>query len=263
VKRYIFFPLLIVIIASGCHKEDKKFAQPKAEPNPVVDLRDANQLLAQKRCPDAIVAYQKFLAKNPKDAGGWNSIGLAYLCNKQSQDALTSFNQALVIAPTYTDVHNNLGVAYMEVKNYPEAKNEFKKALDDPNYPTSGPYFNLAKLAFLQDNFEEARALSKKVVTILPNEAGPRLLYSMSLEKLGRLDEAATSFRELLKISPGNLEACYHMGNVLMQQKQNCEAREYFSKVVDADPLGELGQRSIAAMKNLQCNSKPKSSSSQ
>lgn len=260
-KRYIFFVLLIVVLAPGCSR-NKKFDQPKAAPNPVVDLRDANQLLAQKRCTEAVQAYEKFLQRNPKDAGGWSSIGLAYVCNRQFQEALAAFKQALVLAPTYTDVHNNLGVTYMELKNYPEARNEFKKALDDPNYPTSGPYFNLAKLAYLQENYEEARALSKKVVTILPNEAGPRLLYSMSLEKLGRLDEATASFRELLKVAPGNLEACYHMGNVLMQKKQHCEAREYFNKVIDADPLGELGQRSIAAMKNLQCTSRPKTSSS-
>jgi type IV pilus assembly protein PilF len=252
VKRYILISFSILCLVISCSR-NRELAQPKTAQNPVVDLKDATQLLAQKRCAEAIQAYQKFLQKYPKDSGGWNSIGLAYLCNSQPQDALAAFKQALAITPTYTDVHNNLGVTYMELKNYPEASSEFKKALDDPVYPKAGPYFNLAKLAYMEGNYEEARALAKKVIGFLPNEAAPRLLYSMSLEKLNRLDEAATSYRELLKAAPTNLEASYHMGNVLMLKSQDCEAQEYFNKVVDADPLSDLGQKSIAALKNLRC----------
>jgi Tfp pilus assembly protein PilF len=252
VKRALLLIVFSIFVFSGCSK-NKDIRQQAAANNPYTELKQADQLLLQKQCPEAAASYKRFLEKYPKDAGGWNSLGIAYLCSQQPQDAISAFQQALTIAPTFTDVHNNMGIAYMEMKNYKDAKVHFMKALADPQYPTAGPYFNLAKLTFLEGSYEESRALAKKVLEFTPKETAPRLLYGVSLEKLGRYDEAATQYREVLKEAPDHVEACYHLGTVLMNQKKPCEAREFFAKVVDADPLGELGQKSITVLKGLQC----------
>lgn len=223
-------------------------------------LKDASDLLARGRCADAASGYNQFLQKFPNDPGAWNLLGLAYLCQRRYDPAVSAFKKALDVRPTYTDVHNNLGVAYMEMKKYPEARQEFLVALQDKNYAQAGPYFNLAKLAFLQQSYEESRALSKKSLELvpkqkdgLPEEAGPLLLYSLSLERLNRLDEAEVAFRDLLKVDNRNLEACYSLGTIMQRKNQPCVARQYYMQVVDADPLGELGQKSLAALKNIQC----------
>jgi Tfp pilus assembly protein PilF len=242
------------IACGGKSKEATSSKSSSSSPAAMaLDLKDANRLLAQKRCAEAAETYRKYLDRNPKDPGAWNMLGLSYLCDQKNEFAIESFKRALEISPTYTDVHNNLGVAYMEAKNYEQARGEFAKALQDSAYPASGPYFNLAKLSFLQGNYEESRALAKKVMELVPKVPGPILLYALSLEKLGRIDEACESYRSLLKIAPDNLEAAYYLANLLVQKNQNCEAREYFRRVIDTDPLGELGQKSIAAIKNLYC----------
>ncbi len=197
--------------------------------------------------------YQKFLGKTPKDAGSWNLLGLALLCDGKAEQSLAAFNHALAVSPTYTDVHNNLGVAYVELKNYPEARKEFMRALEDTNYPTAGPYFNLARMSYVQGNYEECRALVKKVLETNSTTVGPLMLYGLSLEKLGRLNEAEETYRSLLKVAPGNLEACYYFANVLVLQNKGCEARTYYNKVVDANPLGPLGQKAIEGLKNIRC----------
>ena len=173
---------------------------------------------------------------------------------------MVSFQKALQILPTYTDVHNNLGVAYMEQKNYPEARKEFLIALDDANYAKAGPYFNLAKLAFSQQSYEESRALAKKAMELvpkqrdgLPKEPGPLLLFALSLERLNRLEEAEAAFRELLKIDSGNIEASYSLATIMLKKHNPCSAKQYYLQVVDADPLGDLGQKSIQALKEIQC----------
>jgi Tfp pilus assembly protein PilF len=218
----------------------------------MMELRTADRLLTQKQCAEAADVYQRYLARLPKDHVAWNNLGLSYLCDKKYDLAVQAFQQALLYAPTFTDVHNNLGAAYMEMKDYSRASAEFKKALLDPNYPVAGPYFNLARVALMQGNYEQSRALAKKVIAILPKEPSPRLLYSLSLEKLGRTEEATDSFRELLKLSPENVEACYHLGMAL-SAKDPCEAQEYFRKVIDADPLGSLAQEAAVEAQKLNC----------
>jgi cytochrome c-type biogenesis protein CcmH/NrfG len=115
----------------------------------------------------------------------------------------------------------------------------------------------LSKLAYTEQQYEESRALAKKVLEFSPKETAPRLVYAFSLEKLNRFDEASVQFKEILKVAPENVEACYHLATVLKQQNLQCEAKEYYKKVIDVDPLSDFAQKSIAAIKSLSC---PKSS---
>ena len=252
-KRTYYLILILTLAFISCSGKKQQLSQPKTPNNPVAELKQADQLLIHKRCTEAISAYRNFLQKYPKDAQGWNSLGIAQLCDSKFQDSVTSFTQAIAIAPTYSDVHNNLGIAYMELKNNQEARNHFLKALEDPQYPKVGPYYNLSRLAYTEQNYEESRALAKKVVEFSPKEAAPRLVYAFSLEKLNRFDEASIQFKEILKLAPDNVEACYHLATVLKQQNLPCEAREYYKKVIDVDPLSEFAQKSIAALKGLSC----------
>jgi len=251
-KRFCFF-VLVLCLAAGCHSKSKEEGPGAANAKAVIDLNAANHLLALKRCPEAIQSYQQFLQNNPKDAGGWNMLGLAYICDDKAPQAVDAFKQALTINSTYSDVHNNLGIAYMELKEYDLARGEFLKALQDTAYPASGPYFNLAQLAYRQQNYEESRALAKKVITLMPKQAGAHLIYAMSLEKLGETDDAVAAYRTTLQQDPNSVDACFHLADILVKQNHNCEAKEFYKRVIDADPLGDYGQKAIAALKTVQC----------
>jgi Flp pilus assembly protein TadD len=253
VKLRQFLPVIVIPLALACGNKNIQDTPKAPEGNPVIELRQGNQLLAQKRCAEAIKVYQDFLAKYPKDSGGWNLLGLAFLCDGKVDQAIPALQQALVLSPGFTDVRNNLGVAFMEAKRYPEAREEFMKALADTQYPAAAPYFNLAKLALQQESYEEARAIAKKAMTLAPTEQGPRVLYALALEKLGRYDEALSAFREAAAKNPENVEVQLHIGSILLQLNQDCEARTYLNKVLDADPLGELGQQAIALLKQAEC----------
>lgn len=246
-----FAAILLILFAAACSNKNVKPTPKVPEGNPVVELKQGNELLAQKRCAEASKAYGDFLVKYPKDAGAWNLLGLAQLCDGKAELAVASMKKALEIAPTFTDVHNNLGVTYMEMKNYPEARAEFMKALEDKQYPASAPYFNLGRLAFQQGNYEESRALAKKVMEFSPKEVGPRLLYAASLMQLDRLDDALVSIRETNIMAPDNGEVAFYFGSILVKKNQPCEARKYLNKVLDDDPLGPLGQQALEMLKTL------------
>lgn len=256
------FILAMSTLSCGPKSQDsikKETATDKEALPATLNLKDANELLAMKRCKEAIPSYKAFLQKYPQDAGAWNLIGLAYFCDNQYDNALSSFKQALIIHPTYTDVHNNLGVYYMDRKEYDLARQEFMIALDDQTYPKAGPYFNLAKMAFVRESYEESRALAKKCMDFvpksngIPQESGPLLLYAMSLDRLQRDIEAEAAYRDVLKIDVNNMEANYNLAQVMLRKGDPCQARYFYERVVDTDPLGEYGQKAIAALKSVSC----------
>lgn len=250
-KKTISLILVLISCLAGCGP--KKDSKSTAVSDTIMEERSADRLLNQKRCADAVQGYLALEKKLPKDPNVHNKLGLAYMCDNKPELAVPEFQGILATNPSFTDVHNNLGVAYMMMKNYPDAQKEFRIALQDTSYPATGPLFNLAKLAYTQESYEESRALAKKVMALLPKEPGPRLIYGMSLEKLGRDDEAIVAFKDLLQMAPDSLEGNYYMADVYMKKRQSCQARVYYAKVVDIDPIGDLGQKSIAALKTINC----------
>ena len=69
-KRACYLLLILALAIVSCSSK-KQATQPKVPNNPVAELKQADQLLIHKRCPEAISAYHKFLEKYPKDAQGW------------------------------------------------------------------------------------------------------------------------------------------------------------------------------------------------
>lgn len=251
VKIRTLFCCLLIAGSFGCGEKKPAKSPKMPQNNPVVELQRGNELLSQKHCTEAAKAYQDFLVKYPQDAGGWNLLGVALLCDGKPDQAIPAMKKALEINPTFTDVHNNLGITYMELKQYPEARAEFLKALSDSQYPASAPYYNLGRLAFVQQNYEESRALAKKVMEFTPKEIGPRLLYAGSLIQLDRMEEALTSLKETSDLAPNNAQVAFYMGSIFARKNQACEARKYLNRVIDEDPLGDLGQQAIALLKTL------------
>src|SRR5262245_40516497 len=61
--KRVFYLLFILTLAIASCSNKKQVTQPKTPDNPVAELKQADQLLIHKRCPEAITAYHKFLEK--------------------------------------------------------------------------------------------------------------------------------------------------------------------------------------------------------
>jgi tetratricopeptide (TPR) repeat protein len=59
---------------------------------------------------------------------------------------------------------------------------------------------------------------------------------ALDLHRAGRLVEAAAAYRRLYDNDHGNADACYGLGTVLMQQKQNAAAVTLLERAVSLEP---------------------------
>lgn len=189
---------------------------------------------------DAVAAYERALAIDPRYAVALNNLGDTLMAMGRTTDATARYEAAVAADPSMPESRNNLGAALWRRGDYPRAERELREALRlRPGYPEA--HFNLGHLAIRTGDlvaaarqFRLAAAGSPAWVTALttaawvlstagdaavraPVEAvelaaraaaltgrrDPRALdvLAVALASAGRFDEAVRTAREALSIA--------------------------------------------------------------
>jgi superkiller protein 3 len=91
---------------------------------------------ARRNLAAAIADVEGALALSPRDARGYNELGILCADAKESDRAIEAFSRATVLDPRYARAWNNLGSALREVGRVDDARSAFTHATKaDPGYP--------------------------------------------------------------------------------------------------------------------------------
>lgn len=90
---------------------------------------------SEKAFERAVVAYKKWLAKNPNDDLAHFNLGRTFSKLFKDEEAVDSFEQAVKLKPDEPEYQTELGAAQIKLARYHEAIKSLKKAieLDDSN----------------------------------------------------------------------------------------------------------------------------------
>jgi len=123
---------------------------------------------------------------------------------KRYEEAAAEFRKAIAATPESVPAHVNLGATLTQLGDLKGAAKEFEKTLlIDPN--NTNAHYNLAVLLANENNHERAIVHLKAVTKINPDDLGARLLLVQQLAKLGRCDEAAQSWQQLIEAGYKNI----------------------------------------------------------
>lgn len=93
--------------------------------------KEAVELSAsEKSFENAVKAYKKILAKNPKDDAAHYNLGRSYNKLNKDPEALKSLQQAVKLKPDDTEYQTELGVILIKLAQYQEAAAALKKAIE-------------------------------------------------------------------------------------------------------------------------------------
>ena len=191
---------------------------------------------SQKDLANALDAYNRAVAKAPKNAVLWNKIGMTQLVlgasatglerNQRYDDARRSFERAVKLKSDYAEAVNNLGVVYYQREDYKKAINQYRKAIairDSASF-----HSNLGSVYFVQKKFDDAmreylQALQldsdvferTSVNGLLGRVSTPvdRAKYAIMLAKLyarvGDVDHALIQIRTALENGYSEMEPLY------------------------------------------------------
>lgn len=112
-------------------KEQKDAGVPTEEPTPAKKgKKDVPKLTdADKAFENAVKAYKKILAKNPKDDAAQFNLGRAYNKLNEDTDAQKALSQAVKLKPEDGQYQTELGAILIKLAQYQEAVAALKKAV--------------------------------------------------------------------------------------------------------------------------------------
>jgi tetratricopeptide (TPR) repeat protein len=92
-------------------------------------VQTGNDLMAQERYGEALIAFDSAIEKDPYSSLAWNGRGIALLKMGAVKGAPESFKKAVEIDPYYVTAWDNLGDSYYYLGNFSEAINAYDRAI--------------------------------------------------------------------------------------------------------------------------------------
>lgn len=230
-------------------------------PDPLIDqvvrLNAGSQLyietgtaaLQAGRFAEAVEAFGKALAANPRDATTWLNQGVALQGLRDPAGAEKSFRKAVELAPTNARAHYNLG-SLLAGKGDREAVRHLETAARlDPE--SRDALYNLGLV--LAGTGEPARALEAfdRVLKLAPGDAEARFQRAQALSALGRQEEAAAELGAVIAAVPGEIAPRVALASVLLRAGKDADARarleEGLARLPNSEALAQLLVRVLAS----------------
>src|SRR4051794_12038389 len=220
------------------------------------------------RADRAIAAYRGALQVSPDDEAILLNLGLVYLRQEAHSKALPLFEHVVAIdrqhlqarqllavcrayvgqlAPAIRDLESLraaaprdegilflLGFAYLKIHNLERAKDVFQTMFE-----AAGPVraqFLLGKAYYEATLFPQAEESFLEALRLDPRFPGVRLELGKVYISLRRTDDAIRELELALKDSPGDADASYFLGGLLVQEDRLVEGIPYLERVKQVKP---------------------------
>ncbi len=178
----------------------------------------------------SIKHLKKSLSLEPQNHLAFNALGLAYLKKGNFDESVKYFTECLKINPALTEAKNNLGIAYQEQGLLDKAEKFFIAASLDTQYSSrEHPFYNLARLYFIQNKLQEALFQIQKSLEIKKKFFLALNQEGMIFSKLDQLDNAIRSFEKAFKIIPDDIDLNFNLAEAYFKNRQFEKAKQKFN----------------------------------
>jgi Flp pilus assembly protein TadD len=148
------------------------------------------------------------------------------------ETSVNCFQRALQINPKSTETRNVLGAIYQEMGFLDKAEQEFKTALSDSTYVSRElPYYNLARLYIIKEEYETALGYVQKALEFDPRMVLSHNLKGIIMENLQRWEDAIVCYEEALKIAPDDVNIKFNLGVAHYKNNDLSEAKRIFEDI--------------------------------
>ena len=167
----------------------------------------------------AISEYKNALILDSSNVNVHNSLGVCYGVLGAMDSALEEFKTAMHLDPSEIMPVYNAGLVHI-LEGRDEKGLEFFLKADEFKKEIFEIPFQIGKLYLKKNDPEKAWKYFKRATKLKSDPAAHRLLGD-ALSDMGRLDEAAASYRVAIKLNPGDAKALSAMGCLFDAKGEN------------------------------------------
>lgn len=190
-------------------------ARSPSDPNEQL-LAQADAAMQRKDFAAAVAALEKYLAAKPDDAIAHFHLGYALSGLDQWDRAQAEYERALALDPKMAAAHLNLGLVLLD-RQPAAAVPSFQRAAE-----------------------------------MLPDQARPRYLLGLALEKSGDQEGAIARYREAAELDANNFDIRFALGRVLAAVGRGAEAEPHFRAALELKPDSAAARLGLATSLLLQ-----------
>lgn len=185
--------------AQGTPHPAARKKEQRADPL-VALLRQAEDAIEKKDYATAVPPLQSYLAQRPEDATAHFQLGYAFSALERWDAAKSEYNRAIALNPKLVAAYLNLGLVL----------------LDREPAAAVGPFRRAAEL--------------------LPDQARPRFLAGLALERAGNLAGAIEEYEAAEHLDSKNFQVRFALGRALLANTRAADAESQFREALSLNP---------------------------
>ena len=196
-----------------------------------------NALLADGRPDEAKLSFQKAITLQPSYSEAYSNLGNTFQELGILEEAENNHKQAISLKPDFVSAHFNLGVVLQLLNRLEEAEGCYRKALElAPDYAKA--HNNLGNVLQAQGKLNEAEASFEKAIALKPEYAEAysnrgNTLLELAIEILGRAEK---NYRQAVGFAPDFAEAHSNLSLTLEKLGKTEEADQVYQRAISLSP---------------------------
>lgn len=230
-KTHITLIILVSLTLCFCASPEKKVEEAR-EKDPRYQYNVGVFYLNNGQPDEAIKYLNRALQLQPGFDVALDGLGLAYTMKGEFQTAANYLEKSLAVNPRLTDAHNHLGSVYQEMGMLDEAAQQFRLAIADETYHSRElPYYNLARLYYIQEKNEEAMEYVDRAILVNKRLVMAHNLKGLIYERMEKYQDAVSCYQTALKLAPEEVNLMYNLASALYKNGDLERAKEMFIKL--------------------------------
>jgi tetratricopeptide (TPR) repeat protein len=157
--------------------------------------------------PDADKWFTRMLDWNPSDPEGWYYLGRTKYNENRFEEAIQAFQRSLALDPRNVKTEDNLGLSYAGLGRFQEAMVAYKLAMEWQGNLLSkdaGPFIDMGSLLLDQNTTAGAIPYLLEAIEIAPRNPKSHEMLGKAYARLERYSSARSELEEALDLAPQN-----------------------------------------------------------